>query len=169
MKLLTDRGQSALIKLNRANFESKMWFNSHIYFSYFLTIFKIHHQEIVDNGLVMYNQDRESCNIVLQTTSNTFICHWKLNEKSVFDYHAPVIDATYMYYNDFRKKGFEDTYLSGKLDILKFAKYPRQYMYWLEKVATESHGIFDVFCEIETEKVNLNKEDASQVSFVSLG
>ena len=144
-----------------------MWFNSYIYSSYFLTIFKIHHQEIVDNGLVTYNQDQESCNIVLETTSNTYMCHWKVNKTSVFDYHTPVFDATY--YNDFQRKGFKATYLAGKPDILEFAKYSRQYMYWLEKVATRSHGIFDVFCEIETEKVLLNEEDASQVSFVSLG
>ena len=135
-----------------------MWYNA-LYFQTFLTIYKIHHVEIVDNGLLTYEQDGKSCRILLETNDKNFMCNWQLSEKSVFDRHFDSLETSL---GEWRQKGYKlEDYIEAKFDIAKYASNPRQYMYWLENVGPNSHGIFNVSCVIWTDKVRNVIKDVS--------
>ena len=133
---------------------TNMWF-----FNLF-TILELHHEEIVDNGLVTYDQDGKSCNIVLQTKTKNYMCSWQLSDKNILGRYTPKMDSKeYLkHFQHFKSYGFTSAdyskfALSGQLDIAKFATYPRAYTYWLENIATKSQRITNVTCETENETV----------------
>ena len=139
-----------------------MWYNN-LYFQYFLALYKVHHVEIVENGLLTFDQDGKSCSILLQTNVENYLCNWQLNETSVFDSQFVPIDPTNEYlssYDGWIKRGYSsEEYIEAKFDITKFANNPRQWIYWLENIGPKSHGIVNVSCEIEVAKVLSCMED----------
>ena len=142
-----------------------MWFDN-IYFGSLLTIFKIHHREIVENGVVTYDQDGKSCNVLLQTETKDYMCNWQLSDKSIFDQHLSAHYRTDA--SAWKQQGYDIAdFFEAKFDITKFASNPRQNMYWLMNVGPKSHGIVNVSCEVEIEKVLTDTKSSINDYYVS--
>lgn len=123
-----------------------MWYTNHFFLN-FLKLIDIHYEEVVDDGLLTYHQNRKSCSISLQTETNNYKCKWRLSDKTLFERSVPPTGGN-IDYDLIRDYGIR-WYLRDRFDLAEFVTNPRVNIKWLEHVAPMSHGINNVSCEVE--------------------
>lgn len=124
----------------------------------YLTLYKLHHEEIVGDGLLTIDLEQKNWSISLQTEANNFMCNWQSTDKNLFDrcslkYAADEKLEADVINNGITTDDFYELIRIRSFNVTMFATNPRQTIDWLENIAPKTHGIVNVSCEIENQTV----------------